>query len=179
MTAKLAPAQAMIGDFESGAPDSWYGWDDGSSKTTLEVRPPGAGGTHFAAHVRGGPYLSWGGAMTLILKCMDVSDYGGLELWMKAESHTRVRIQFQMPKTTGISHRDDCKFGCAPPAVEVEPGSEWRQYAIPFDSFRAPKGVKLGRVINSIDIQAPRAMDLWVDQIRFYKGAPDKSAAVL
>jgi hypothetical protein len=59
-------------------------------------------------------------------------------------------------------------------------GPEWSRYAIAFAAFKTQPAVCGVRdMVMSLDLRVWGNFDLWVDQVRFYKGAPAPGATVV
>lgn len=179
-TVVVTPELEMFGDFESGNIAPWREYPNGVAKSVFDVEPGGANGSRMALHWYGGPFVGHYDEASRVLNCLDVRAYAGVELWMKSAHRSQVTVLLNAPHTLGTAFGGDCERGCDWPNARIIVGSEWTRYAIPFAAFRTQPAVYGVRdMVMSMNIQAWGNFDLWVDEVRFYKGAPTPGATVV
>jgi hypothetical protein len=182
----------------NGRGGTWYMYSDATS-TDLTPKGPfkptliddGKRGTsRYAAHLAGSGFTLFGAAMgfnlneqDLATRTYDASTVFGIKFWMK--STAPVRVVVTTPETIQPSIGGQCADSATAMNCDnyfgfliTAPSAGWVEYEVPFSALRQRPGGSAAwnpRNLIGVEFQVPTtaAFDVWVDDIRFYRCAPN------
>ncbi len=177
----------------NGRKGVWYAFNDSRSTQWPAPTAPGTpiapslipGGREEstrAMHTFGDGFSEWGAGIgfDLVLdgteySTYDASAYDGIAFWAKSEAGpASISVRISTSATTLVKYGGTClNEPCHPLATELGLSSEWNHYFIPFARLDTGGPVDRSQLTN-VQFMTPEgsAFDYWVDDVRFFVGAP-------
>jgi hypothetical protein len=187
----------LIDDFEDGnhqialegQTGYWYAYNDGSGTQTpapadpfapVTINPAIEGSTSTkAVHVRWQGFTVWGAgfgaAFTDDTTFYDASAYDGITLWARLETGSETRVDLILQEQRSLAPA--CSVCGHHPIYRLNLSTEWQEFYIPFELFQGdgggnpsfteldPSGLYGLQFYRS----ANQTIDIWVDDIAFYR----------
>jgi hypothetical protein len=168
----------------------WYSYNDGSGTQTpapadpftpVTVNPPIDGSSSTkAVHVRWQEMTAWGGGFGATFTedstvYYDASAYDGVTFWARVESGSETRVDVILAEERSLAPA--CTVCGHHPIYALTLGTTWQRFYLPFALFQSDGGGNPSFVdldpSGLYGIQffrgANRTVDVWVDDIAFYR----------
>jgi hypothetical protein len=159
-----------------------------------EVIPGTRCGSRYALHIRGGPFLDWGGNAGMNFSPpVDASTFEGVALWARRGGAGRNPLRFEVserhtdqnydqgngePLCQPDTNDDNSFLGCDKWGAHVVLDDNWHMYLLPFEEFRQGGWGRTAPFLDvwglmSISVQFVAGYwDFWIDDIAFYRRKP-------